>query len=243
MAPYIQRHPGIVKGLTGDVRTYPLDPAGAPNRSAQMIDAEWDTPGAFLVLGLAQGVRPPTWTLRTGIDRALLVANAVQTGSFFSKIVLARAISLSFIIDNAGLGSGPGFVQALAIPVELTYADAAIIGAQQGGGFATDGLGMGPAVPHGVAQVSGVPANVASVPISGSGFSGVSVQNISPAGANLYLRFGSSAASVASGGHSVRLVPNAYFETAWGPFGETDAIQGIWDAADAAGYANVTKVV
>lgn len=86
-----------------------------------------------------------------------------------------------------------------------------------------------------------VPANVAAVTIlaANAGRIGGSVWN-QTATANLFLSLSATAPVITPGAerYSVKLVPGAYFEI---PFGYDGIIQGIWDAADATGYAAVDE--
>jgi hypothetical protein len=228
-APAFRRNNPLLRGLTGDVRSYkPSD--GIP--AATLIDAEWESPAAFLVSGVSQGLGSLTWTLRTGIQNALLLPNTVRTNDFFSLIVFARSISLSIVAAAAGTG----FVQALAIPIDLTVDEALSIANQQS---INNSLGLvDPATIHS-SFTSTTPANVASVPLSSGGGSGLSVVNFSPAGRNLYVKLGGPA-SIAAGGFTYGpIAPGGLYET---PFRTSATMFGIWDGADAAGYANVTLI-
>lgn len=222
--------PRLTRGLTGDTRPNLMTPM-----SVQVIDAEWDTPAAFLVTGLSQGIGSPTWTLRTGLDRGVLVPNYQVTNDFFSAIVIARSIALSAVQNAQALG--PGYLQAVAVPIDLSFDATAFQNAQNGANL----VGVISPLVHSLGVINPVAASVASVQLASGSGAGVAVMNVSPAGRNLYVLLSTGAAAIGAGGFTFGpIAPNGYYET---PFGYTGPVQGIWDGADALGYANITAVV
>lgn len=232
-APAFATKNRLLRGLTGDVRKYELV-NGQP--SATLIDAEYETPGAFLVNGVSQGLGALTWTLRTGIDRALLLPQTVRVNDFFSLVVFARSINLSFQAAAPGIG----FVQALVIPIDVTLEEALTIANAQS---QNNSLGLvDPATAHG-AGVSSTPTSVVSVQLSAGGGRGLSVVNA--AATNLYVKLGAGPAAIAAGGYTYGpIVPGGLYESPPVPPGSVQApMFGIWDGPDAGGFANVTIII
>lgn len=92
------------------------------------------------------------------------------------------------------------------------------------------------------AVVTRVAANAASVTLLAANTArrGATIFNSSPAAANLFIKFGTTA-NIGAGteSYTVRIPPNGYYEV---PFGYTGKIDGIWDAADANGEALMTEL-
>lgn len=89
------------------------------------------------------------------------------------------------------------------------------------------------------ATLAGVAASITSVTILAANASrrGFSVVNDSTSTGTLYLRYGATAATTASGGYIVPLPPGAYYED---PFHFSGQVKGIWSTA--VGFANVMEV-
>lgn len=96
-----------------------------------------------------------------------------------------------------------------------------------------------PALIVGTGVTSTTPANVANVQLVAlnTSRSGITVWNKSAA--SLYIRFGAVAAAIVAGSWNEWLKPGARLSMDL-PI-DTRAFQGIWDAADASGYAEVTE--
>jgi hypothetical protein len=222
-APARSNNP-IVRGVSGDVRVIP-----AVGQAAQVVDVEFQAPGAFLVIGQASALG--NWTIRTGIERAPLAETVPPVSTdFLSQIVLARSISVVFTSTFANTT-----VSCVVVPVDPTFDVATFINSAAGGFI------VNPILLSQNATVFGRAANVASISLDNNVVAtrGWGIHNHSPAGANLFIRLGTTNASIASGGYTQRIQPDGYYET---PFGYTGKIQGIWDAADAAGFANMTAL-
>lgn len=246
---HANRAPRLVRGLTGDYRQLLQNQPAA----AQLIDAEWAAPAAWLITGTANGAgNTGTWTLRTGIDRAVLVSNYQVTADSFSIIVVARSISLSYTAPNVP-GSG-AFCEAIAVPVDLTF-NATDYNALQ---FVNNGLGGSsivigatPPSPHNQAVMGSSPVSVVATQIS-PGNSPVNPQsfvhlfNYSPGGRSMYVRLGiagqpagTQVAALVIGTFTTIVPPMSDYET---PAGFTGSISIVWDGADALGFCNATIV-
>lgn len=86
-----------------------------------------------------------------------------------------------------------------------------------------------------------VAANVASVTLLAALATRLGGTIFNGATSNLYVRLGAAAAIITPGAErfSVKIVPGAYYEI---PFGWIGEIRGIWDAADASGYAAIEEL-
>ncbi len=92
--------------------------------------------------------------------------------------------------------------------------------------------------PGATATVTGVAQNAASVTLTAADSSRRGGAIVDGAAANLYVILYAGAASIASGGYTVKIAPAGYYEI---PAGYTGEIRGIWDAAGE-GYANITVI-
>lgn len=221
--------PTQVRGLTGDSRRITT-----PGATAQLIDADWNVPGTFLVTGNASEVGVPTWTLRTGLDRAMLAQFELATAEF-SQVVIARSISLAVKLPD-NIGPMPdGLVQAVAVPISIDFSSIEFV----------NGLSMGfgavNPVRQSFANINTYAVSIAAIELEPGGQDGVTVMNVSPAGRTLYLAAGDQDASIiAPPRFIIPIAAGGYWESpAW--MTPTPRLTGIWDGADVNGYAQVTS--
>lgn len=223
-------------GLTGDVR------ALAAGQSATLVDAEWSTPRVLLVTGKVSGDNLAVWTLAYGLDRAQIETIVTPVGEEnFSRVIIARSLRLS-----ATMGVVGATISAVVTPIEAVVDASLLIPG-------TTALQPAPypnteftdSRPVSVVSQDFLTASLAALSPFFNEWFGVTFQNISPAGRNLFLNIGSAVATQFAGGFTVRIPPNGYYEIPFGtrgvPLGAAPAIiSGVWDGADAAGFCNFT---
>jgi hypothetical protein len=149
-------------------------------------------------------------------------------GAYAFKIVTAAQTSGAVLFEVQAVGPYPSPSGSNKLTIE-------------GGTVTVTGTvtaNLGTPVTATTALETGVAASATSGTVLASNASrkGCLITN-SPTSSTLYLRFSSSAATIASGGYSVVLTPGQTYEM--GPNVYSGQINGIW--ASATGFANVTE--
>jgi len=212
------------EGLTGDTR--PLQ----ANQSAYLIDATWPEPLLILVAAEFTGAGGGLWTLRWGIERGELgTPPFLSTDASFQRVVLARSVRLAYT-------GAQGVATAKAVAVRACPTiDAGSISLLPGAPSAP--LGPPLASARGSIAVSVVAVQLAAQDASRRA---VQIGNFSPAGRTLSVCLG-SINPVTIDDWVFRVPPNVTLEIPWQD-GGAQRVSGIWDGADAAGFATVNLV-
>jgi hypothetical protein len=221
----------LIRGTSGNVRMV------GPNQAAQVVDVEFSVPDFYLVT--AQSDRPALFRLEIGVERAQMSFEEVTT-DFIVRIVEARSIALT-MRDIAGGATTPTKVKSIVVPIDPSITDIQKLQISMG---INDTFGiLDPFVVGSLTTIINTPVDVVSQSLTDFVVTsqGWIVTNFSPAGRTLYLKMDASAAAIAASGYSVIVPPGGVFYTQ--PFLYTGRMTGIWDGADAAGYANVTAVI
>lgn len=221
----------LIRGTSGNVRLV------NPNQAAQVVDVEFAVPDFYLVA--AQSDRGARWRLEIGVEKAQMSFEEMTT-DFVVRIVQARSIALT-MTDISGGATVPTKVKSIVVPIDPSIADIQKLQILAG---INDQFGiLDPFTIGASTVVTSVPVNVASVSLTGALITaqGWIVHNFSPAGRTLYVKMDPISAAIGAAGFTTAIPPGGTWCTQ--PFLYTGRLFGIWDGADAAGYANVTAII
>lgn len=206
------------KGLQGDVRRL------VAGRTAQLVQAWWPSMRVLLITGSSTGGIGigARFILETGLESAELFREEIQLANF-SRVVVARSAKLIYQEANGFVGTST--VIGSVVEIDATVdANLLLPGASAQLGPTTLVFAD---IPTAIVSTLLIAANPKRM--------GLSIYNESPAGRNLFIK---SFTSVTLLSFKVRLVPGAYWEA---PSNWAGAVAGIWDGADAAGFAHVEE--
>lgn len=225
------RPKGALRGLTGDVKTL------VGNKGASMlIDVEYDTPRALLLSAQTNGSQGRiNYTIRSGLDRAPLTEETIQTATtvHFSRTIVARSVQL---VASYVLSASPTVFEvicsAVLVPVDVSASPADLSGVNASLTRGAPNIGSSVVLPQSITAGLLVDALVASPTVYGVGHrQGASIYNDSAT--DLYLNLGDLATTTS---FTIKMAAGSYYEV---PYGYAGVIGYIFGAAGA-GNARVT---